>query len=66
MASFVDRKLPHRLQTFVGLYGSWIERMRASTPRDTAWASARRLVRLVLVDMALVVAIVALVFAAAD
>jgi CPA2 family monovalent cation:H+ antiporter-2 len=57
-ASFVDRKLPHRLQTFVGLYGSWIERMRASTPRDTAWASARRLMRLVLVDMALVVAIV--------
>ncbi len=30
VAGFVDRKLPRALQTFVALYGSWIERLRRS------------------------------------
>src|SRR4029077_19906482 len=28
VARFVDRKLPHSLQTFVALYASWMERLR--------------------------------------
>jgi CPA2 family monovalent cation:H+ antiporter-2 len=58
-ASFVDHKLPRALQTFVALYGSWIEQLRRPG-RDarTAAAALRRLVRLLLVDAALVAAVI--------
>jgi CPA2 family monovalent cation:H+ antiporter-2 len=39
VANQVDRNLPQRLQTFVSLYGSWIERMRA--PRGAQRGAAR-------------------------
>jgi monovalent cation:H+ antiporter-2, CPA2 family len=32
-ARLVDRKLPPRLQTMAALYGSWLDRMRAASPR---------------------------------
>jgi CPA2 family monovalent cation:H+ antiporter-2 len=57
-ASFVDRKLPKPLQTFVALYGSWVEGLRNAPPRQTLGASVRRLVGLLLLDMALLVALV--------
>ena len=58
-ASFADHKLPRALQTFVALYGSWIEQLRSPGRHDrTAAAAARRLVRLLLVDAALVAAVV--------
>ena len=43
-ASFVDRKLPKRLQTFVALYESWIDKFRtpaASRARSSAASRAR-------------------------
>ena len=49
-ASLVDRMLPPRLQTFVSLYGSWIERLRASPRSQTLGGSARRLLALLLLD----------------
>jgi CPA2 family monovalent cation:H+ antiporter-2 len=58
VASFVDRKLPRPLQTFVALYGSWLERLRGAPPRQTFAASVRRLVGLLFLDMALLVALV--------
>ena len=57
-ASWVDRKLPHRLQTFVSLYGGWIARLRGSTPREGLAPLVRRRVALLLLDMAIVAAIV--------
>ena len=57
-ASFVDRKLPRRLQTFVALYGGWIERLRESPRRDTLGAAARRLLALLLLDAAVVASLV--------
>jgi monovalent cation:H+ antiporter-2, CPA2 family len=42
VAGFVDRKLPRALQTFVALYGSWIERLRRS---DRGPSGAARVVR---------------------
>jgi CPA2 family monovalent cation:H+ antiporter-2 len=57
-ASWVDRKLPHRLQTFVSLYGGWIARIRRSTPREGLAPLVRRRVALLLLDMAIVAAIV--------
>lgn len=49
-AAFVDRKLPRRLQTFVPLYGSWIERLRTA-PGEAKKSRTKRLVRLLLLDV---------------
>jgi CPA2 family monovalent cation:H+ antiporter-2 len=51
VASFLDAKLPRSMQTFVPLYGSWIERMRTS-PGEAKRSRTRRLVRLLLLDVA--------------
>ena len=50
VAAYVDRKLPRPLQTFAALYGSWVERLRSASPRDTTRARVRRLFALMLVD----------------
>jgi CPA2 family monovalent cation:H+ antiporter-2 len=57
-ANLVDRKLPKRMQTFVSLYGSWIERMREAPPRATTGSAVRRWIALLLVDMTALVAII--------
>jgi CPA2 family monovalent cation:H+ antiporter-2 len=57
-ANFVDRKLPKPLQTFVALYGSWVEGLKQAPPRQTLGASVRRLVGLLFLDMALLVGLV--------
>ena len=48
-AMWVDRKLPHAMQTSLALYGSWIERMR-SAPGASGRSRTRRLVRVILID----------------
>jgi CPA2 family monovalent cation:H+ antiporter-2 len=55
-AQWVDRKLPAPLQTFVALYGSWIERMRRSPTSPVS--GTRRHVRLLLIDAILIAAVV--------
>jgi CPA2 family monovalent cation:H+ antiporter-2 len=57
-ASWVDRKLPRPLQTFVTLYESWIERLRAAPPGAGARPQVRRLARNLLFDVLVVTAIV--------
>lgn len=61
LAALVDRKLPHRFQTFAALYGSWIARLRAATPRELP--RRRRLVRRLALDSALLGVIVIAAFA---
>lgn len=56
-ALWVDRKLPHPLQTSVALYGSWIERMRTA-PRVEGESRTRRLLRVILVDAVVLAGIV--------
>jgi CPA2 family monovalent cation:H+ antiporter-2 len=56
VGAFVDRKLPKPLQTFVTLYEAWIERLRAR--RDVPRGRSRRAFLAVLLDMAVVAAIV--------
>ena len=52
-ASYVDRRLPHALQTFVALYGSWIERLHRA-PHELAGVSrTRRIIRILLLDAVL-------------
>jgi CPA2 family monovalent cation:H+ antiporter-2 len=57
VASFVDRRLPHPLQTFVSLYGSWMAGLRTRPQTRTTGARVRRLVRLLALDTVLVAAI---------
>lgn len=57
VSAWVDRKLPHALQTFVALYGSWIDGLRAPGPRKTR---VQRLVRLLLGDAALLAGVLIL------
>lgn len=58
VSSWVDRRLPKALQTFAVLYGSWVERMRTAPRQHTAMAKVRRLVRLLLLDAALLLGII--------
>ncbi len=48
-ASFVDRKLPKRLQTFVALYESWLDRLRTS--RGESRSQFRRFARTLSLDV---------------
>jgi CPA2 family monovalent cation:H+ antiporter-2 len=53
VASWVDRTLPRPIQTFAGLYGSWMESLRSS-PRDlTRQSRERRLAGLLVLDAVL-------------
>jgi CPA2 family monovalent cation:H+ antiporter-2 len=58
VANFVDRKLPKPLQTFVALYGSWVEQLREAPRRQTLGSSVRKHIGLLLVDAALLVGLV--------
>ncbi len=51
VAEQVDRRLPRTVQTFVTLWGTWLEGLR-SRPR-TPWSDARRVIVLLFVDTAL-------------
>jgi CPA2 family monovalent cation:H+ antiporter-2 len=57
-AAYVDRKLPRPLQTFVALYGSWIERVRTARADKTGRPRVRRLTGLVVLDTAVIVGVV--------
>jgi CPA2 family monovalent cation:H+ antiporter-2 len=58
VGGFIDRKLPRPLQTFASLYGSWVERLRTAPRRKTAGATVRRLALLLLLDAAILAAVV--------
>jgi monovalent cation:H+ antiporter-2, CPA2 family len=58
MASWVDRRLPDALQTFVSLYGSWVQQLRSTPDHRTAWSYIRKLLGLLLIDLVAVAGIV--------
>jgi CPA2 family monovalent cation:H+ antiporter-2 len=49
----IDAGLPRALQTFVALYGSWIEQLRAAPNRTGGRSRTRRLVRVIGIDTVL-------------
>lgn len=53
VANLVDRKMPHALQTFVALYGTWLEQMRSGPREATRGSEIRRLIRLLILDAGL-------------
>jgi len=58
VANFVDRKLPGPLQTFAALYGTWLERLRATPNEGSRAAAVQRLIKLLVLDTALLIALV--------
>jgi CPA2 family monovalent cation:H+ antiporter-2 len=59
-AARLDRKLPHRMQTFAALYGCWVERLGKSE-RVTTASRLRRLAGLIALDaLALATLVIAL------
>ena len=58
VAAFVDRKLPRPLQIFAALYGSWVERLRASPREGGAKSAVKRLVKLLVLDALMLAALV--------
>jgi len=57
VAAWVDRKLPHPLQTFATLYGCWVEELGSRPDAGRDRPLYRRLVRLLALDAALLVAL---------
>ena len=58
-ASWVDHKLPKPLQTFAGLYGSWLEQLGAAPRESRSQSRVQHLSRLLLLDALLLAGIVA-------
>ena len=58
VAAYVDRRLPKPVQTFVALYGTWVEQLRTRPREPTVGRRIRQLGRFLLVDAALLAAIV--------
>lgn len=50
VAKMVDARLPGPLQTFVALYGSWIESLRATPVQHGGRTRTRKLVRVIAID----------------
>jgi monovalent cation:H+ antiporter-2, CPA2 family len=57
-AKWVDSKLPHSLQTFAALYGSWLERLGSPSAKSKSARAVHRLVRLLVIDAAALAAII--------
>ena len=58
VASWLDRKLPQPLQTFAALYGSWLEELRSARRRPTTAGEIRRLLRLLVLDAAVLAGLI--------
>src|SRR6185295_16450904 len=53
VANWFDRKMPRPLQTFVSLYGGWLEQLWSRRREPTRASELRRLLRLLLLDAGL-------------
>lgn len=63
---WIDGRLPRALQTFVALYGTWIEQLGRARERGTLGSRVGRLIRLIVLDAALLVAVLIAASAGAD
>jgi CPA2 family monovalent cation:H+ antiporter-2 len=57
-AASIDHWLPEPIQTVAALYGSWIERVRNAPRAPTERSKSNRIIRIILLDGALITAIV--------
>lgn len=63
---WIDSRLPHALQTFATLYGTWIERLGRARRAGTAGARIRRYARLLAFDAVLLLAVLIAAAAGGD
>lgn len=59
ISAAVDRRLPHRVQTFICLYGSWIELIRARSKAQSPWTKVRGSLLWMTIDTAAIVGVLA-------
>ncbi len=57
LGEWIEARLPRPLQTFASLYGTWVEQLGRAQGTSQVRAKAKRLVRLIVVDALLLVAI---------
>jgi CPA2 family monovalent cation:H+ antiporter-2 len=57
-AASIDHWLPEPIQTVAALYGSWIERVRNAPRAPTERSVTNRIIRIILLDAALITAVV--------
>ncbi|HST08075.1 MAG TPA: cation:proton antiporter, partial [Gemmatimonadaceae bacterium] len=57
-AASIDHWLPEPIQTVAALYGSWIERVRSSPRAPAERSGTNRVIRIILLDAALIIALV--------
>jgi CPA2 family monovalent cation:H+ antiporter-2 len=57
-AASIDHWLPEPIQTVAALYGSWIERVRSAPRAPTERSAENRIIRIILLDGALITAVV--------
>jgi CPA2 family monovalent cation:H+ antiporter-2 len=57
-AASIDRWLPEPIQTIAALYGSWIERVRSGPRAASERSATNRIIRIILLDAALIIAVV--------
>jgi monovalent cation:H+ antiporter-2, CPA2 family len=58
VAGWVERKLPHNIETFAVLYTGWIERLRDAPATGATEASTRRYARLLAIDVIMLAALI--------
>ena len=58
IATYIDRRLPKPAQTFVALYGTWVEQLRKRPNEPTVGRRIRQRARLLLIDAALLATII--------
>jgi CPA2 family monovalent cation:H+ antiporter-2 len=57
-AASIDHWLPEPIQTVAALYGSWIERVRSAPRAPIERSATKRIIRIILLDGALITAVV--------
>ncbi len=66
IGEWIDGRLPRAMQTFVALYGTWIEQLGRARERGSLGVRIGRLIRLIILDAALLVAVLIAASAGAD
>ena len=58
VAAYVDRRLPHAVQTHAALYGSWVQALGATRGRQAEWTVIRRMAAFLLLDVLIIAGLV--------
>ncbi len=56
---FIDRNLPHRAQWLLGLYESWLKRLREARPTKAGTSTIARALRIIAIDAVLLTLVLA-------